>query len=215
MIIRLMNHSSKKFIEIDTLKARMARKRKKISFWARFQNTKNKRVIMVTLTYKTADQWQANHIRDYIKKTKERLGRGLISYAWVMELQKRGVPHYHILFVLQPYKRIRMPDKAGDWPYGASNVMVGVKTLYYIVSYLKKDCEVTKDYPKGGRVFSVWVSDKELKEQVRQIMIPTWIVDYIRDLVKYDLSMVKRKKDGWHIGEYRIFSGWKLLEIIR
>lgn len=169
---------------------------------------------MVTLTYRTADDWEAGQIRAYIKKTKERLGDRLISYAWVMELQKRGVPHYHVLFILKPYARIRKPDKSGDWSYGFSNVVTNVKSVFYIISYLKKSNEVTANYPKGGRIFAVWHTEKSFKEAIRRLSIPRWVIDLYSNREDFSLEDVKRKKEGWTYRNVKLHSGWKLVEFV-
>jgi hypothetical protein len=195
------------------MKTRQVRKRKKISFWAQGVNAANYkyRAIMVTLTYRKAEDWQPGQIRAYIKKTKERLGKRVISYAWVMELQKRGVPHYHVLWIVRPYTRIRMPDKNGDWDYGFSNVVTNVKSVYYIISYLKKANEVTAEYPKGGRIFAVWHCDKVFKESMRRFMFPAWLKEKLVDLPEDSNIQVKRKNGKWYIGNIPVSSGWKFI----
>lgn len=80
------------------------------------------RPAMVTLTYRTADDWHAQHVRDFLQRVRvwaRRKGFAL-RYVWVAELQKRGAVHYHVLLWL-PF-RMPMPDRRGWWAHGLSRV---------------------------------------------------------------------------------------------
>jgi hypothetical protein len=55
---------------------------------------------------------------------KKLLGDKLLAYAWVAELEKRGVIHYHIMIVVPPDLVIGddlpYPDEAVLWRYGST-----------------------------------------------------------------------------------------------
>jgi len=59
------------------------------------------RMLMVGLTYRRTDDYEAGHIREFMKEVKQRIGGGVLAWAWVCEMQRRGAPHYHVLFVLR------------------------------------------------------------------------------------------------------------------
>lgn len=167
--VSLRNVATGQVVEVDNHKSRMARMRKRIKAWSdlveRIEVKKSVRFVMIRLSYDTegtlveASDWEANHIRDYVKELKRRLGERLLAMAWVAEMQKRGVPHYHLYIMVFQGTRIPMPDE-GMWPHGSSRIATG-RSPYYLVSYLKtKDGEKVYQkigFPKGMRIFSVWV----------------------------------------------------------
>ena len=75
---------------------------------------------MVTLTYRDDVDWSPRQVSNYLKCVREWARRKgiFIHYVWVLELTKRGRPHYHVLFWLP--KGVSMPkaDKQGWWKHG-------------------------------------------------------------------------------------------------
>jgi hypothetical protein len=68
--------------------------------------------IMVTLTYAEADMFNAGQITEYVKRMRRWLEVRRIAYAyqWVLEMQQRGAPHYHVLWSVPEGVRLPMPD---------------------------------------------------------------------------------------------------------
>jgi hypothetical protein len=146
--------------------------RRRISDWVKTVKTLSEyKFIMITLTYAPEYDWEANHIREFMLSLKKLLGNNLLAYAWVAELQKRGTVHYHIIIAVPldvmigddlPY-----PDEVGLWLYGSTTTEYA-RTPFYLIKYLGK--EYQKDFsrfPKGIRVFGVYIRDKSLKQLLR------------------------------------------------
>lgn len=162
-----------RFSVMDTVRKRKDRMKDRIFAWCKVaeviaSNPDVKRC-MITLTYDTLgtlgvpSEWSPLHIREFMKKFKQLKGLKILAYAWVLELQASGVPHYHVILIYHgvvPY-----PDKSGMWLHGMSNIKFKLRTVYYIAKYLGK--EYQKDFekmPKGARVFAVQVRGAERKE---------------------------------------------------
>jgi hypothetical protein len=69
----------------------------------------------------------------------------------------RGAVHYHIILVCKKGTRVPIPDKSGMWKHGMSKIETA-KTVYYLCSYLKKSYQKEGEFPKGMRMYSVWIS---------------------------------------------------------
>ena len=208
-IYYLKNLKTGEVIEFDKKKARLSRMRKRVFAWA---NTISEylpahglglkhRKVMITLTYAQVDDWRPNHIRDYIKELRRRLADNFIAYAWVGELQERGAVHYHIELIVKKGTRIPMPDKSGMWKHGSSRIETA-RTVFYICSYLKKAYQKEGDFPKGLRMFSVWISPQAVTTFSRWLFrlssLPKWLSEQI--LGKEELkekSWYRRPGGGW------------------
>jgi Protein of unknown function (DUF3296). len=159
-LIRL-NHERKGDVIIDPAKARLKRLRRRIHLWCSavqtMWNSRRYRRIMVTLTYVGVNDWEPNHIRDYLRAVRRHCKKKLVAYAWVAELQKRGAVHYHVLLITERDVWIPTPDDSGMWPHGSSEIAVA-RRPWYIMKYASK--EYVGDgigYPKHARIFAVWV----------------------------------------------------------
>jgi hypothetical protein len=160
---------------LDTVKARYDRMRKRVKAWADvLGDIPNARLIMVGLTYKPSECYKPNDIRDFMSKVKRKLGNGLLGYSWVSELQNRGAIHYHVCMYLKKGTRFPLPDKAGWWSHGSSNVITA-KSPYYMLSYTKKKYQ--KDYekfPDGCRAYAVWIQSDVMAEKLRYLSLKAW-----------------------------------------
>ncbi|MEO5355290.1 MAG: hypothetical protein H7835_19045 [Magnetococcus sp. XQGC-1] len=154
---------------------------------------------MITLTYAPGNDWKPNHIRDFMLKLRKVMKDGLLAYAWVAELQKRGAIHYHILLYCRG--RVPRPDEMGLWLHGMSRVDIA-KTPFYILKYTGKEYQKEfAKFPKGIRVFSVWVSDKAAKEILKYSTLPVWCEAVARVDGLAVALMVREAR--------RIASGWR------
>ena len=71
---------------------------------------------MVTLTYRDDVDWSPRQVSNYLKCVREWARRKgiFIHYVWVLELTKRGRPHYHVLFgCLKVFLCLKPINKAG------------------------------------------------------------------------------------------------------
>ncbi|MBB6183282.1 rolling circle replication-associated protein [Oleiagrimonas soli] len=134
---------------------------------------------MLTLTYRTGDQWQKLHIsqfRDRLRQWFKR--RGLkCRFVWVAELQKRGVLHYHMIVWVPKGYYLPSPDKSGWWPHGMSNVRsVKSSAVGYLMKYASKTTpDDAMRYPKGARMHGAGGLDPEDRRHLRYWRSPIWV----------------------------------------
>lgn len=160
--------------------ARYLRMCKGIHAWAKNCEKAGLRGVMITLTYRSMSQWRPNHIRTFLLNLKKAYGKHIKGYAWVLEVQSRGAPHYHVIIIMDKVCYIAFPDKTIEvdgvrycfWEHGTSNI-VPARSIYYICSYTKKKRQ--KDfsrYPKGARLFALYISDNVRRIKMRFDRLP-------------------------------------------
>jgi hypothetical protein len=137
------------------------------------------RVAMVTTTYRPEVVWAPNHIRSCQQAISEYLRRrGLVLRSvWVMELTKRGVPHYHLLIWLPRGLSLPMPDKRGWWPHGSTRIEWARNAVGYLVKYASKIRAAHGDglrFPFGSRLFGCRGLESSGSEY-RHAMRPYWL----------------------------------------
>lgn len=158
-------------------------------------------VAMITLTYRPGVEWEANHVRDFQRAVCAYLARLGVRYraVWVLELTKRGVPHYHLLLWLpRSHLRGRMlpkPDERGWWPHGSTRIEWARNAIGYLVKYTSK-AEHTDKFPKGGRLFGVRGLTGGFRRGYRLQMLPYWL----KDLVGHH-TLCRRLPAGWWASE--------------
>ena len=117
-------------IRIDSDRARLDRLRKRVTAWARAVNDLKRRLpgiqlVGVCLTYRPGDEWQPNHVKDFMTRLTDEYGKNLLAYAWVAEMQTRGAVHYHVCLVLLPGTlgdELPHFDTLGIWSHGWTTV---------------------------------------------------------------------------------------------
>lgn len=113
--------------------------------------------VMVTLTYRHADDWQPNHITEFINRVQmyaRRRGH-VFPNIWVMELQKRGAPHYHVLFWIPARFRIPRADRQGWWVHGMTNTIRVRNAVGYVAKYASKFESKDAEFPRGARIHGI------------------------------------------------------------
>ena len=208
----LKNHRTGEFVKIDKRKARISRMRRRVFAWADtmseyLRDGKRYRKVMITLTYEGVDDWRPNQIRDYMKNLKRRLKDGILGYALVGELQKRGAVHYHLIIVVKKGVRVPTPDKSGMWRYGSSRIETA-RSVYYICTYLGKEYQKIGVFPKGMRMFSVWISSRLLtktqKWMFRLSTAPRCFVKVIQSRKEYfGMAWGREEGGGFWLGDER------------
>lgn len=154
----LVNREKGKVAVVDQFHVRLKKLRMRILAWSElveeYRRDNQCRMIMVGMTYKKVDDYRAGHIRDYVKKLKQKYGEKLLAWAWVAEMQERGAVHYHMLIVLPKRTRFPYPDKIGMWKHGSTSV-TSARTPFYLVKYVgKKHQKDLSLYPKGCRLYA-------------------------------------------------------------
>jgi len=134
------------------------------------------RVAMFTLTYRDIDGYSPRHISTFIKTTRERLRRmgWPMRYVWVLELQKRGAPHYHVLIWLPRGVTLPKPDKSGHWQHGLTRAEWARNAVGYVAKYAAKS-ESRHELPRGARVCGVGGLDKARSAVRRWWLAPCWV----------------------------------------
>lgn len=139
-------------------------------------------LVMVTLTYRNADGWEPKHISKYVQRATEWLERRAHSYAyaWVIEMQKRGAPHYHVLFWLPEGVHLPKPDwlyrtmRTRMWPHGSSRIE-NARAPSYITKYASKGEE--EPLPFGARLFGIGACERRWRRVARWSALPAWLKD--------------------------------------
>jgi len=235
---RVLLSSGSDTLSIDTHQARLSRCQQRVHAWATALPRLNRhmrraskkidlgpRMVMLTLTYRDMDMWEHNQIRDFMTSIRNLLGKQLYGYAWVLEMQERGAPHYHVLLYVQRGTKIPRPDEE-LWEYGMSRIET-VRTPFYICKYTSKGHQ--KAYQKEGlparaRMFAVKIYDTNIPEgdlfTFAMSSAPSWLRPHLLEAFQNVGSVVhwsRVKGGGWVIRETGevLVSPWKIISIER
>jgi hypothetical protein len=166
--------------------------------------------VMVTLTYAPEVEWEARHITQFIKCVTmwgKRAGYKL-PYAWVMELQKKGKPHYHCIIWIP--RRLRLPkaDTIGWWTHGTTNTVRANNPYGYLSKYVSKAMvkseieqsvkvtgkkEIVPTFPKGARIHGIGGLEKYEANIIAWWKLP---------------KMLRLGDEGSHVWRRRLGGGW-------
>lgn len=132
---------------------------------------------MVTLTYRPGVEWEPGHIAQYQKRFQRWCESQGASYrfAWVAEMQKRGVIHYHFLCWLPHNLAVPKPDKRGMWPHGMTQRKQVYAPVKYAIKYTSKGSSELEQFPKGARLFGVGGLHGRERDERRWWSMPQWV----------------------------------------
>ncbi|WP_199099479.1 hypothetical protein [Dyella sp. ASV21] len=174
----------REIIEIDVYSSRVRKLQKAVRNSAHIldaaahtdeQNVRWRR-LFVTLTYAQDDAWQAGHVGDFRRHVRDWFKRNCngtrMRMVWVMELTKRGRPHYHCMIWVRARDYFPNPHKAGWWPHGFAHVLSSKVHINRPVAYMAKYAskfiaEQAKHVPKGARLYGVCGPTDEGKRVIR------------------------------------------------
>lgn len=147
-------------ITIDPIQSRITRLRKSLGVASKALHNAGslkQQMWMQTLTYRGDNRaWKPEHISRYLDALRKwhyaKTGSKTVRYAWVAELQDRGVIHYHIVVWLEggltppkgdrPWSR---KDRAGlklweppMWPHGMTRRDKAYCPVAYLMKYVSK-----------------------------------------------------------------------------
>ena len=208
----LRNPGLQKVMVLDPWQVRYNRMRTRVSTWANVLNVySDTKLVMVTLTYASEKTWEPNHIKVFMRSMRRTLADKLWAYAWVAELQRRGAIHYHVMLVVPSDlilgEDLPYADDAGLWPYGFTRTETA-RTVFYLVTYLGK--EYQKDFsafPKGIRVFAVYIRKDDAKLKLRYQSLPLYQQVIVDEFGWSEL----RSRIGMHkAAEAEANESWKL-----
>ena len=167
------------------------------------------KVAMLTLTYRGVDDWEPRDISRLMQRIRDWLARRghKLHAVWVMELQKRGAPHYHVLVWLPKGLSLPKPDKQGWWPHGHTNCTWARKPVGYLSKYASKGNDTAFDYPAGARIYGVYGSPVNLSWW----RAPRWM----REIASQGMAIKKQKGGWWRVEElaHAWRTPWRLIDI--
>ena len=142
---------------------------------------------MVTTTYADSTVWAANDISQFLMRLRKWFARRgwPLAYVWVLELTKRGRPHYHLLLRLGVGHRIPNPDDCGWWQKGSTNIKPCHNAVGYVAKYASKGGD-REEFPKGARIHGAAGLNPESRMEVTFWNLPVW--------ARNQLSEIKRLK---------------------
>lgn len=185
-------------IVIDPAQARVTRLRKGLGIAAKQlhnQGARNQRVWMQTLTYAgTNANWRPEHISRYLDALRRWhygvTGSKTVRYAWVAELQKRGVIHYHVICWLDGHLTPPKGDKAWSskgrdgakhwnppmWPHGMTNRLESTAPVAYLMKYASKiESKNVGTFPHGARIHGAGGLDPSGRSIRRWVLWPAYV----------------------------------------
>lgn len=223
--VTLLNRETNEYLLIDSRQARINRCRKRVVSWA---NTLKPfldkvgcqyKMVMMGLTYRPGVEWRANDIRDFIAKLKREVGlKNIISMARVAELQERGAVHFHIIVIVKQGVRVPFPDKSGLWRHGSSRVEKA-RSPFYLVSYTKKEYQKSGIYPKGCRMYEVWINPEFVsyveRWYFRLSSLPGWFAEIVRKDIEHEgEKWCRLKGGGWSFADHVYKSKFVFIGIV-
>lgn len=132
---------------------------------------------MLTLTYRSCDEWSPRHVADLLQHVRKWLDRehgSKLAYVWVAELQKRGALHYHLALWLPHGVQIPKPDAQGWWPHGSTNVKAARKAVPYLLKYMSKGMDF-QGFPKGARLYGSGGVEHAMRRARRWLGLPAFV----------------------------------------
>jgi hypothetical protein len=200
--IRFMVNKRGKKLVIDDTAARLWRLQRRIKAWCKMADSWVKKgafLIMATLTYAPGEEQSPRDITVFLQQVKRCKGVELLAYAWVAELTKNRVVHYHVMMYVKG--KIPMPDKSGMWDHGMSRVEKARTAFYLLMHAGKKYQKNFSKFPKGIRTFAVWVGNVRDREELKLSVFPKWVEKLLRAGVDRgsveEIRRYKREEDEW------------------
>ena len=138
---------------------------------------------MVTLTYRDDVDWSPRQVSNYLKCVREWARRKgiFLHYVWVLELTKRGRPHYHVLFWLPRGLSMPKADKQGWWRHGMTNTVPARSPVGYLCKYTSKgiDFDSWGKLPRGGRLYGHGGYTPSMRITRAWLIAPSWVRELI------------------------------------
>ena len=200
-------------VVIDSAKSRVYRAQRRIKAWSEAMPDRIRvvkrgkevweepRLVMITLTYRDALGWAPNDIREYMLRLRGEHKSRLLAYAWIMETQARGAPHYHVMLYLKRGTLIEKPDTSGAWSHGMSKIETA-RSPFYILRYAGKEYQ-KEMLPSGARMFAVWVSESITEPEKYLLFRISSLPGWFRD----EIAALREAGVGVSVGGWRRASG--------
>jgi len=202
-------------LKVEHLQARCTRLRKNLGLAAKSLSKGEGQAWMLTLTYAAVDGWKPSHIREalaHLRKWLDREHAWKLRYLWVMELQKRGAPHYHVVvWVPGGVSAADLHlDSRGWWAHGFTNAVKAVAPVRYVMKYVSKFDSV-HSFPKGARCYGIGGLDAVGARCRRWINWPT----FVQARADVNTPVARTRGGGWLVAGARYLSEWGVSAIGR
>ena len=180
-------------IKIDRAQARVTRLRKGLGIAAKQLHnlgSLKQKIWMQTLTYAgTNREWRPEHISRYLDAMRKwhyaRTGTKTLRYAWVAELQQRGVIHYHVICWLEngltpPKGDVAWKNKGQwqppMWPHGMTRRDLSTAPIAYLMKYASKvESKNVGSFPHGARIHGAGGMDAVGRGIRRWVLWPSYV----------------------------------------
>jgi hypothetical protein len=156
-------------------------------------------------------------ISDFMARVRREVGKGLVDYFTVAEMQERGAVHYNVILIVRPGVWLPMPDKAGWWEWGSTNAKTckARGDLMYAMRYVTKPEQKGgpggPSMPKGIRLYSMGNSSRLRgvgRLLVKLARLPRWLYWMVRERC-LELGAIPRKMRGeWDPKRRGDFRSW-------
>lgn len=190
-----------KHIFITPTHMRYSRMRKGISHGVQIANAQYARrdavydQWLITLTYRDKYGWQARNISQFNKLLRSwasRRGIRIIGF-WVMELQQRGAPHYHILLFIPTEYTPPRPDYNRRWVHGYSRQRRVTDGMPYLLKSVSKIRSGRHAMPRNARLFGIFGLNADGRNRLRHARLPEWL----QTLAEVDDRIVRQGDGFW------------------
>ena len=112
----------------------------------------------------------------------------------MLELTKRGRPHYHLVLWIPKGFTPPLPDKQGWWKKGHTQAVWARSPVGYVAKYASKGGE-TEGLPKGARLYGYLGLNEQMLTVRSWYVAPQWL----KDMAEYGCRLVKRA--GWWVNK--------------
>jgi hypothetical protein len=211
--MKAINKITGEILKINPKVARIRRLQKRVKAWADLTSEikEANRLVMITLTYEKEEDYRTGHIREFMLRVRKEIGSMLWAYAWVGELQKRGAVHYHVMLMVRRGAIIAMPDKAGWWEHGSTRIETA-RSPYYLLTYTGKEYQKMGEFPKGMRLFAVWVRREKVRAVARWLFrisaLPGWLSNILKAEKWVGSKVCRAEGGGWLVQGVKFVSPW-------
>jgi hypothetical protein len=198
--------------EVDPVMSRIGRQRRRVFAFCEALKDRDLDFWMITLTYRTGDDFGLRDITDFIRRLKRRVD--IKAYTWVMEMQERGVPHYHLVVAVRKGVKIKKPDKNGMWKEGMTSVEKA-NTVWYVAKYTGKMYQKV-GLPKYFHMYAIWICERILQDlesfrrwNLKKSSYPIWLVrilDSRLDWMERGVAVERCKGGGWWVDNMKFDS---------
>lgn len=176
---------------------------------------------MVTLTYRPDVDWSPKHVSQYIDCVKKWAKRRhlAVHYIWVMELTKKGVPHYHVMWWIPKGYTMPKADKQGWWKHGMTNSVWARKPVGYLCKYTSKGIDPNSygKIPRNARLHGSGGLTPPMRVMKIWECAPSWVREIfdvnngVRKFGCYWVDRVTNKgfSSPWHFDHLTRMLKWK------